>query len=501
MAILVVVTTIAQVLASGALNTYRTDVRAATERAQSVAALRSGFQTQVQEWKNTLLRGRDAAQLDKYWASFQKHEADVASRTTALAQSLPPGALRDQALAFGTAHETMGAGYRRGLEAFRAAGGDAAAGDAAVKGMDREPTAKLGELIAAVDAEGVAAAAHADALAQRARTVLLVMESLALVAAIGFAAYYTRRLLRPLLGARDLARRVADGDLTASIVPQGRDEITELTTALRDMQQALARTVQHVRQGAEGVASASTQIAQGNHDLSSRTEQQAGALQQTASTMEELSSTVRHNADNALQAAQLAQGAATVAQQGGAVVDEVVQTMQGIQTSAQKIADIIGTIDGIAFQTNILALNAAVEAARAGEQGRGFAVVAGEVRALAQRSAVAAREIKALITDSVERVEQGNALVGRAGATMKDVVDGVQRVNAIIAEISAASREQSTGVGQIGDAITRIDQGTQQNAALVEESAAAAESLRQQSQALVQAVGVFRLAGDSHAAA
>jgi methyl-accepting chemotaxis protein-1 (serine sensor receptor) len=507
MAILVLATAVAQSMAAGALATYRTEVRAAGEHAQAVAVIRSTFQTQVQEWKNTLLRGRDPAQLDKYWASFQKQEADVAARTAALAASLPAGPMRDQVLAFGQAHQAMGEGYRKGLEAFRAAGADHAAGDAAVKGMDRAPTARLGELIEAVDAEGTAAAAHADGMAERARTTQITLEALALAAAIGFAMWATRRMLAPLLDARDLARRIADGDLSASIVAdapnvqRGRDEITELNLALRDMQQALARTVQHVRQGAESVASASTQIAQGNQDLSSRTEQQAGALQQTASTMEQLAATVRHNADNARQAAQLAQGASSVAVQGGEVVGQVVQTMQGIQASAQKIADIIGTIDGIAFQTNILALNAAVEAARAGEQGRGFAVVAGEVRALAQRSAQAAREIKTLITDSVERVDQGTALVDRAGTTMQDIVAGVKRVTDIIGEISAASGEQSAGVGQIGDAITRIDQGTQQNAALVEESAAAAESLRQQSQALVQAVSVFRLGHDTGVAA
>jgi methyl-accepting chemotaxis protein-1 (serine sensor receptor) len=499
MAILVLATTVAQSMAAGALATYRTEVRAASEHAQAAAAIRSAFQTQVQEWKNVLLRGRDPALFDKHWASFQTQEADVAARTTALAASLPAGPMRDQVLAFGQAHQAMGEGYRKGLEAFRAAGADHAAGDAAVRGMDRAPTARLGELIEAVDAEGSTAAAHADGLAQRARITLVTLEALALVVAIGFAMWSTRRMLAPLLDARDLARRIADGDLSAPIVPRargGRDEITELTLALRDMKQALARTVQQVRQGAESVASASTQIAQGNQDLSSRTEQQAGALQQTASTMEQLAATVRHNADNARQAAQLAQGASSVAVQGGEVVGQVVQTMQGIQASAQKIADIIGTIDGIAFQTNILALNAAVEAARAGEQGRGFAVVAGEVRALAQRSAQAAREIKGLITDSVERVDQGTALADRAGATMQDIVAGVKRVTDIIGEISAASGEQSAGVGQIGDAIARIDQGTQQNAALVEESAAAAESLRQQSQTLVQVVGAFRLADD-----
>jgi methyl-accepting chemotaxis protein len=241
------------------------------------------------------------------------------------------------------------------------------------------------------------------------------------------------------------------------------------------------------------VATASSQIAQGNHDLSQRTEEQASALQQTAATMDELGTTVRTTADSAQQASQLALNASHTASQGGAVVGQVVDTMRGINASSRKISDIIGVIDGIAFQTNILALNAAVEAARAGEQGRGFAVVAGEVRSLAQRSAQAAREIKSLITDSVEQVDKGTALVDQAGTTMTDIVSAIGRVNDIVAEISAASHEQSLGVGQVGTAVTQMDQVTQQNAALVEESAAAAESLRQQADQLVQATAVFKL--------
>jgi methyl-accepting chemotaxis protein len=245
------------------------------------------------------------------------------------------------------------------------------------------------------------------------------------------------------------------------------------------------------------VATASAQIAQGNQDLSQRTEQQAAALQQTAASMEQLGSTVKLNADNARQANQLALSASGVAVQGGEVVNQVVATMKGIQDSSRRIADIIGVIDGIAFQTNILALNAAVEAARAGEQGRGFAVVATEVRSLAQRSATAAREIKTLISASVERVEQGTAQVDLAGAKMAEIVGSVQRVTDIMAEISAASAEQSSGVNQVGQAVTQMDQTTQQNAALVEEGTAAAESLKGQAQQLVQAVAVFRLAPDA----
>jgi methyl-accepting chemotaxis protein len=259
------------------------------------------------------------------------------------------------------------------------------------------------------------------------------------------------------------------------------------------MQRALVEAVKHVRQGSDQVATASTEIAVANQDLSTRTEDQAGALQQTASTMDELGKTVQNNAENARQANTLAQSASAVAERGGEVVGEVVHTMKGINDSSRKISDIIGVIDGIAFQTNILALNAAVEAARAGEQGRGFAVVAGEVRSLAQRSAEAAKQIKVLISDSVERVEHGSALVDRAGRTMQEVVDAIRHVNAIVGGISDASAQQSAGVALVGNAITQMDRGTQQNAALVEQSAAAAECLKQQAQQLVQAVSVFKL--------
>ncbi|MDP3700668.1 MAG: methyl-accepting chemotaxis protein [Hylemonella sp.] len=295
--------------------------------------------------------------------------------------------------------------------------------------------------------------------------------------------------------AASLARKVAEGDLSSPIHANTRDEIGNLLHSLHDMQAALAQVVSRVREGSESVSTASAEIAQGNHDLSGRTESQASALEQTAASMEELSSTVKQNADNARQANQLAQSASTVAIQGGEVVAQVVDTMKGINDSARKIHDIISVIDGIAFQTNILALNAAVEAARAGEQGRGFAVVASEVRSLAGRSAEAAKEIKNLITDSVQRVEQGTAQVDQAGATMNEVVAAIRRVTDIMGEISAASSEQSAGVSQVGEAITSMDQTTQQNAALVEQMAAAASSLKSQAQDLVQSVAVFKLAG------
>ncbi len=324
----------------------------------------------------------------------------------------------------------------------------------------------------------------------------LAVAALAALLAAGVGYGITRSLTRQLGGepaeARDLASAIAEGDLTRHITVATGD-LTSLMSRLAAMQQSLQQVVSNVRQNSESVATASAQIAQGNQDLSSRTEEQASALQQTAATMEQLDTTVRNNADSAKQANQLAQGASAVAAQGGEVVGKVVDTMRGISDSSRKIGDIIGVIDGIAFQTNILALNAAVEAARAGEQGRGFAVVASEVRSLAQRSAEAAKEIKTLIGRSVEQVEQGTALVDQAGKTMGEIVGSIQSVSDIVAEITSASAEQSNGVQQVGEAVSQMDRATQQNAALVEESAAAAESLKGQAQQLVQAVAVFKL--------
>jgi methyl-accepting chemotaxis protein len=328
----------------------------------------------------------------------------------------------------------------------------------------------------------------------RAMMLLLVALSVAVGLACG---YWLSRSITHQLGAEpeaaaELAKRVAEGNLSTPISLRAGDT-DSVMAALSAMQSALSSVVANVRGNAESVATASSQIAQGNVDLSQRTEEQASALQQTAATMDQLTTTVRNNSDSAKQANQLALGARHVATQGGEVVARVVDTMKGINASSKRIADIIAVIDGIAFQTNILALNAAVEAARAGEQGRGFAVVASEVRSLAQRSADAAKEIKTLITQSVEQVESGSTLVDQAGGSMNEIVGAIQRVTDIVAEISAASVEQTAGVSQVGQAVSQMDQVTQQNAALVEESAAAAESLRQQAEQLVSIVSVFKL--------
>lgn len=339
-------------------------------------------------------------------------------------------------------------------------------------------------------------ATEAGQSANEATVEMVVLFLLMWLVGSAVAILVTRNLMKAL-GAEpnELAEavgRVASGDLT--LRPRLRSGDTASVMAAVDrMQTSLTDVVSKVRQGSEAVATASIQIAHGNSDLSSRTEAQASALEETAASMEELGSTVKHNADNASQANQLAQNASSVAVLGGQAVSRVVDTMREINDSSRKIADIIAVIDGIAFQTNILALNAAVEAARAGEQGRGFAVVASEVRSLAGRSAEAAKEIKSLITTSVERIGQGSNQVDQAGQTMKEVVDSIRRVTDIVAEISAASAEQSQGVNQVGEAVIQMDHGTQQNASMVEEMAAAAESLKSQAQDLVQAVGVFKV--------
>jgi methyl-accepting chemotaxis protein len=334
-----------------------------------------------------------------------------------------------------------------------------------------------------------------DAVANTSRNLLLTLAVLALGFGVVCAWLLTMGIVRPLRTAVDIARKVADGDLTAQIDASAKDETGQLLLALKDMNTSLLNIVSEVRTGTDSIATSSTEIAAGNQDLSSRTEEQAGSLEETASSMEELTSTVKQNADNARQANQLAASAAQVAVKGGEVVAQVVGTMESINASSNKIVDIISVIDGIAFQTNILALNAAVEAARAGEQGRGFAVVASEVRNLAQRSASAAKEIKTLIGASVEQVNAGSMLVAQAGSTMNDIVDSVQRVSDIITEITAASSEQSVGIDEINRAIGQMDAVTQQNAALVEESAAAAESMQHQAHNLAQVVSVFKLSG------
>jgi len=403
---------------------------------------------------------------------------------------------REEAQRFQAARaKFVGEALRPIVEALRA--GDTARATPLVHGPMIELFAPVRAAINALIQSQLDEAAQANHSSQSTyeivRNVCLSGMALGLILAGVVGAMLVKSIVRPLDEAVRIAGAVADGDLTQDIRVRANDETGHLMRALNEMNAGLARIVGRVRAGTDTIASASGQIATGNLDLSARTEQQAASLERTATSMEELTSTVRQNADNARQANTLAQSASEVAARGGTVVTQVVATMGAINASAARIADIIGVIDGIAFQTNILALNAAVEAARAGEQGRGFAVVASEVRNLAQRSAAAAKEIKSLIDDSVQKVHHGSELVDQAGATMGEIVGSINRVTDIMAEIMAASQEQSTGIEEVNRAIVQMDQATQQNAALVEEASAAAQQLREEADSLARTVGAFRI--------
>ncbi len=478
---------------SRALDTFSTDVAAANQQERQVRLMALAFQGQVQEWKNVLLRGKDPAQLDKYWAAFQEKEKEVADSAKYLQERINNPESKELIKKFAAAHTIMGQNYRKGFAAFKEADFAYDKGDAAVKGMDREP-AKLIKEASDDIAKGAATVSEATMLAgSKAKMLSLSIIAIVLVLGCIVGVFGCRAITQPLAEALKVAQTVSSGDLTSHIEVNRQDEIGLLMAALKEMNESLSQRIGEVRTGIETIASASSQIATGNLDLSSRTEEQAGALEETASSMEELTSAVKQNSENAGQANRLALMASDVANKGGTVVAEVITTMQAINVSSQKIVDIISVIDGIAFQTNILALNAAVEAARAGEQGRGFAVVASEVRNLAQRSASAAKEIKTLIGDSVERVGTGTKLVNQAGSTMQEIVESIKRVTDIMGGIASANLEQTTGIEQINKAIMQMDDITQQNAALVEEAAAAAKSLEDQADKLAQVVSIFNL--------
>lgn len=454
------------------------------------------FRLQVHDWMNTLLNGADAQLREQHWAAFQQRESQVAKAADTLAATIDDASTRDLVLRFKRAHAEMGVGYRKAFEAFKAANYDPTPGDALVRGLDAESVRLLHAATRALadDSARVAAAATASG----ARATWWSLASMLVTAAVGvcIAIWISRGLLATLGGdpeqATAAAAAIASGDLSRHLPLRAGDHAS-LMAALSEMQRRLAVIVGDVREHADGVATAAEQIATGSGDLSARTGQQTGVLQQTASSMAQLSSTVRQNAHSASAASQLAADASQVAQQGGAVVAQVVEAMRGIHDDARRVADVTGVINGIAFQTNILALNAAVEAAQAGERGRGFAVVANEVRGLAERSAHAAKEISALIGSSVERVQQGSSSADQAGATMQEVVAAIDRVARTVDEIRAASLEQSAEVESVAASVQGMDDTTQRNAALVRDSAAAAEQLRHQAQRLVAAVSVFKL--------
>jgi len=473
-----------------------------TEAVDTARSSQVEFKIQVQEWKNILLRGNDPENLKRYSAAFVKTGQQVQAELRKLEDVLGKLQLATPLVAEAIKmHEELGVNYLAALKQYDPANPDSAKlVDGLVKGMDRAPTKKIDDIVAYIGEQSRRLAAEMEVdnqAAHRSASIsLLVMLLATLALGSVLVTWLIRGITRPLKQAIGIAKTVAAGDLRSNLdgaEVTRRDEVGELLAALKQMSGNLASIVGRVRAGTDTIATASAEIASGNLNLSSRTEQQASSLEETASSMVELTSTVRQNNENAGQARELAHTASEVAVRGGATVSEVVATMGAINESSRKIVDIIGVIDGIAFQTNILALNAAVEAARAGEQGRGFAVVASEVRNLAQRSAAAAREIKELIGTSVERVEAGSRLVGQAGVTMSEVVASVERVNAVIGEIALASGEQRDGIEQISMAISQMDSVTQQNAALVEEAAAAADSLQQQAQSLTEAVSIFKL--------
>ena len=438
----------------------------------------------------------DAGKVPDLLAEIERNDATIAAQWKDYGATVLADSEREEARRFQQARTKFGdEALRPIVEALRA--GDGARATALVNGpmidLFVPVRAAINALIQTQLDEAAKANRSSQSTYEMVRLVCLSGMALGLILAGGIGAMLVRSIVRPLDEAVRVAGAVADGDLTQDIRVRANDETGHLMRALNEMNAGLARIVGRVRAGTDTIASASGQIATGNQDLSARTEQQAASLERTAASMEELTSTVRQNADNARQANTLAQSASEVAARGGTVVTQVVATMGAINASAARIADIIGVIDGIAFQTNILALNAAVEAARAGEQGRGFAVVASEVRNLAQRSAAAAKEIKSLIDDSVQKVQHGSELVDQAGATMGEIVGSIDRVTDIMAEIMAASQEQSTGIEEVNRAIVQMDQATQQNAALVEEASAAAQQLREEADSLALAVGAFRI--------
>ncbi|MBT9504959.1 MAG: HAMP domain-containing protein [Rhodoferax sp.] len=478
---------------NSALDVYEHQVLGSVGAHKKVAQIDARFSVAIQEWKNVLLRGKEPKDLEKYWTAHLSAMREVREGLRELDKMDMDREAKATLQKIEQAIPIVGDAYKKAFEEFKAAGFDPTVGDKVARGKDRESGILLVELKEKLSKAELDTSSAATKEADRSTMLALLVMVVITMIGMGGAFWLSRQIVTSMAQAVEVAKQVADGNLAVPIVLQGKDECAMMMQSLHEMQTNLSGLVSRVRLGSERVATASAEIAQGNNDLSARTEQQASALQETAASMDELSSTVKQNADSARQADQLAKSASSVALQAGRVVDQVVETMKGINDSSRKISDIISVIDGIAFQTNILALNAAVEAARAGEQGRGFAVVASEVRSLAGRSADAAKEIKSLISASVERVAHGSALVDQAGTTMTEVVDSIKRVTDIMGEISSATLEQANGVAQVGQAVSQMDHATQQNAALVEEMAAAASSLKSQAQDLVQVVTAFTI--------
>jgi methyl-accepting chemotaxis protein-1 (serine sensor receptor) len=465
-------------------------------------SLHASFKEQVQGWMSVLVRGHDADALEKSWKQVTYREREVRRLGEKLQEEVSLAQAKELLGKFLQAHAAMGGAYRKGLDELKASGFDVKKVDRDTRGLERAPADLLEEIVDLLREEARAAVARARSDSARSLEI-----SLALMAAATFAALLAcsvllvRTVVRPLGYAVRVTERVAQGDLTVQVGASSRDETGRLLDGMRVMRDGLAEAVALIRRSAQHVGSASKEIAAGHAHLSSRTEEQASSLEETAASMQQLATTVRHNTDNARQAQQLAAGASATAAEGGKVMLEAVGRMGGVYETSRRIADIIGVIDAIAFQTNILALNAAVEAARAGDQGRGFAVVAAEVRALAQRVATAAREIKSLIQGSVAEVGAGTRLVEAAGRKMEDIVASVRRVSDVMSEIAGASTEQLAGIEQVNRSVTQMDQIVQQNAALVEQTAAATEVMADQAEQLVETVARFTLAETDEAPA
>ena len=459
-----------------------------------IVRIELAFRTQVKAWQNLVMRGGDPEMRENYWNAFRESENSVRDSIADARDATKHADVARALDAFAAAHHEAGEAYRRAFADAVRSGWNIDSVDKAGGGLDRGPSERLEDAEGLAQQRGAELVGAAVASGRRAYRVAMGAILVAVLGALVGLWFYTRgALLAPIAAAASHAERIARGDLTARVEARSRDEAGQLLATFARMSEGLARVVTQVRAAADAVVQASGEVDAGMTDLSQRTEEQASSLEETAASMEELSGTVRQNADNAREADELASNASKRAEQGGREVARVVVTMSEISESAKRIADIISVIDGIAFQTNILALNAAVEAARAGEQGRGFAVVAAEVRSLAQRSAQAAKEIKDLIGTSVAQVEDGTRLVDQAGGTIAALVNDVKKVSGLMRSIAEASSEQSRGVLQVGKTVTEMDKAVQQNASAVQRSASVAQGMRRQADALLRAVGTFRV--------
>lgn len=481
------------------LRAFEEDVALSQSNAVQVEAMETTFKKQVQEWKDTLLRGKKPEALNKYWSNFQHRESDVRNDAERLKSTITDPEAAQLVTQFLSAHKKMGDAYRHGLDEFKNHNFESAVGDAAVAGIDRAPTELLTKAKDLLVSQASAQAKKAKKNADQAMYMSLVFFIAAFAAGIMlFAVFIQRSITKPLAQVNDVMREIARGNLNVTIPDTNRgDEIGIITKDMLTMVERVGATISGIKASGREVTNASAEISTSTTDLSQRAEEQAASLEETSAAMEELSATVKKNAENAQQANQSASATRDVADRGGQVVAKAVEAMAKIEDSSQKISDIIGVIDEIARQTNLLALNAAVEAARAGDAGRGFAVVASEVRSLAQRSSQAAKDIKDLITNSNGQVKEGVELVNRAGAALNEIVDSIKNVAEIVADIATASSEQATGIEQINKALTQMDEVTQQNSALVEENAATAKTLEHQAKAMDERVAYFQVGNDT----